>query len=86
MVLHRVLHGVVYRNAVHLLSALSWRYPGNDTPASNRSGVRVHQTDVEFTLLAGGALNQDSRIFIAVNHAVTSTAFFTTRSMVSSIS
>src|SRR5512139_2456558 len=86
MLLHCILHGVVHRHALHLLAALSGRDAGHDTPASHLLCVGIHQADMKLALLAGCTLHQDSRVPVAVDHAVTCTAFFTTRSIVSSIS
>jgi len=71
---------------MHLLAAFAGRDTRDNALSANLPGIRVHETDMELTLLAGCPLHENSRIFVTVDHAVTSTAFFTTRSIVSSIS
>ncbi len=86
MVPHGFLNGVVDRDTVDLLTTFSRRYTCHDTPATNLLCIGIHQPDVELALFSRGALHKDTGLLIPVDHAATSTAFLTTRSIVSSIS
>ena len=86
MVPHRFFHGIIDRDTMDFLTAFPGGHTGDDTSAANLSGIGIHQADMKFSLLPGCALYQDTGHLIPVDHAATSTAFFTTRSMVSSIS
>src|SRR5512136_2842757 len=86
MVPHGFLNGVIHRDTMDLLATFSRRYSCHNTPSTNLLCIGIHQANVELPLFSRGALHKNTGLLITVDHAATSTAFFTTRSIVSSIS
>src|SRR5512136_2521363 len=86
MIPHRFLHGIVDRDTMDFLTPFTRRHTCHDTAPTDLPGIGIHQPDVELALFSRGPLHEDSRLSVPVDHEATSTAFLTTRSIVSSIS